>query len=522
MLIRPAVGRRPVSLCPVALTYLFLVLALAVLAPTIPAAAQQPGKAARPPETVRVVMESNTQVLDDIRNVLTGAGLIVVDKEDADATLKVDWGHASVSLTNAPDWAPMGSTHHLGVEEHGSFDLTSKDASLYAGTFKGVNSCFINMADNKAMEECIEQARRRTDLRSGLEGMVKELWPDRMALLALARAESEADRASAMGDLKQRLASPQGAALLAPLVNMLRAPSPKLRESAVKAVVALKDPRLVDLLLPALQDRDSALQGGAASVLGQLGDPKAAAPLVVLLQKGSPGGQEQAAEALGSLGAPEGVGPLISALDGGSLGVQAAAAKALGRLKDPRARKPLLAALAEAHPDVRRAAATALGDMADPGAVAPLVAALRDESAGTRVAAATALGKIGDKAAVEPLLACLKDSSSDMRAAAATGLGRLGGASNGQHLLPLLGDSSPEVRAAAAESLGQIKPPEALKPLTKALQSDKAIEVRIAAAKALGRFDAPEAAKALKKAAKDKSPEVREAVAQSLKTTGGS
>ena len=88
-------------------------------------------------------------------------------------------------------------------------------------------------------------------------------------------------------------------------------------------------------------------------------------------------------------------------------------------------------------------------------------------------------------------------------------------------MIPLLNDSSPKVRAAAAESLGQIALPEAVKPLAKVLDKDKDVTVRIAAARALGRFETEDATKALNKAMKDRSNEVREAVAGSLKKPGG-
>jgi HEAT repeat protein len=506
---------------PVALAVLSFLLLVSV-----PSAAQQPTQRTHAIETIRVIQGSNDQQsaegrrrLENVTNVLIAAGLTVVNKEDADAMLSINWGDMSVSFSPAPNWAPMGTTHHVGVKMNGSFSLTSKASTLYSGSFEGVNSCFVNIADKNALAACLDKTESLANVGAKLEGMVTELWPHRGALLALTRTASEADRAKAIEELNQRLASPEGSSLVAPLVNMLRATSPTLRQTAMRAIVELKDPRTVDLLLRALEDPDPALQGGAATVLGQLGDRRAALPLIQLLRSGSPEIQERAAEALGSLGVADAVEPLIKSLEDGSPGVQVAAAKALGRLKDPRGRQSLLAALEKGQPDLRPAAAMGLGELADSAAVAPLISALRDESAETRAAAAIALGKIGDKAAVEPLLARLGDTSADVRAASAIGLGRLSG--GGPQLVPLLNDSSPKVRAAAAESLGQIALPEAVKPLAKVLDKDKDVSVRIAAAKALGRFETEEATKALNKAMKDRSTEVREAVSRSLKKTGG-
>lgn len=517
-----ALGAKLLSLSsPLALAVLSVLLLV-----TVPSAAQQPTQGTHAIETIRVTQGSNDQQsaegkrrLESISSVLIAAGLTVVNKEDADAALNINWGEMSVSFSPAPNWAPLGSTHHVGVKMSGSFSLTSKASTLYSGSFEGVNSCFVNIADKNALAACLDGTERLANVGAKLEAMVIELWPHRAALLALTRAANEADRTKAIGELKQRLAGPDGASLLAPLVNMLRATSPWQRQTAVRAIVELKDPRTVDLLLRALEDPDPALQGGAATVLGQLGDRRAAPPLIDLLQKGSPEIQERAAEALGSLGVADAVEPLIKSLEEGSPGVRVAAARALGRVKDPRGRQPLIAALEKGQPELRQAAAMGLGELADSAAVAPLISPLRDESAETRAAAAIALGKIGDKAAVEPLLARLGDTSDDVRAAAAIGLGRLGG--GGPQLVSLLTDSSPKVRAAAAESLGQIALPEAVKPLAKVLDKDKDAGVRIAAAKALGRFETDEATKALNKAMKDRSAEVREAVSRSLKKTGG-
>ena len=390
--------------------------------------------------------------------VLTLAGFDVTRtaEEPADATLEISPGQASISLSPAPNWAPIGSTHHMGVKTQGSLSLRGKHSVLYSGVFEGVSSCFLNPVNKKAIEDCLDGAMRPAHVSSKVKAMVVELWPDRGAVLAALQPANEEERSQGLRSLKEMIGGNRGAWIAPALVSSLRHPAAAVRENALKTLVELKDPRTPALLLAALESKDSILQGGAARALGRMGEPRAKQPLMLLLDKGAPDAQEGAAEALGQMGAREAVEHLMAGLASPSAGVQIASVRALGKLKDPRAVPLLTSALQGGSPAMRQASAMALGEMGDPAAVDPLIAALSDSASAMRLAAATALGDIGDKKAIPPLLDHLRADSPDVRVAVAAGLGKFHDASLAGPLIPLLKEKDPAIRKASSEALAQL------------------------------------------------------------------
>lgn len=132
------------------------------------------------------------------------------------------------------------------------------------------------------------------------------------------------------------------------LINLFKSDW-ETQQQAQMALVAIKDPSAVELLILALNDNNSRVRELAAYVLGFYGDNKA-------------------------------VVPLISTLKDENSSVRFYAACALGKLKDPRAVEPLIIALKDLDDDVRCKAAWALGDIEDTRAIEPLIIALDDKS----------------------------------------------------------------------------------------------------------------------------------------------
>ena len=84
-----------------------------------------------------------------------------------------------------------------------------------------------------------------------------------------------------------------------------------------------------------------------------------------------------------------------------------------------------------------------------------------------------------------------------------------------------MADSSPEVRIAGCKALGRRKGPDAVKELTRVLQSDTDIDVRIAATRALGETGDQAAVATLGEALNDSDPALQYRAVQSLKSISG-
>jgi beta-lactamase regulating signal transducer with metallopeptidase domain len=185
------------------------------------------------------------------------------------------------------------------------------------------------------------------------------------------------------------------------------------------------DPRVVAALTAALKDTDKEVRESAMHALIQLRDPSIYEPLVQALRSEAADVREQAAFGLGQIGDKRAVAPLVAALKDSSPDVREQVVFALGQLGDPAAAAELIAALRDADADVREQAAFALGQIGDPRAVEALIGALKDAQADVREQAAFALGQIGDARAIDALTAALKDTNPEVRRHAAFALGQI-------------------------------------------------------------------------------------------------
>jgi len=247
------------------------------------------------------------------------------------------------------------------------------------------------------------------------------------------------------------------------------------------------DPRTVAALTAALKDTDKDVRETAMHALVQLRDPSIFDPLVQSLSDGSPDVREQAAFGLGQLRDHRAVEPLIKALKDQNAAVREQAAFALGQIRDHSAVAGLSAALKDPNDDVREQAVFALGQIRDPGSVDALIGAIHDSKPDVRQQVVFSLGQIRDRRAVEPLISALKDSAPDVREQAAFALGQIRDSRAVEPLVIALKDSVADVREQAAFALGQIRDPRAIDGLTAALK-DASADVRQQAAFALGQL----------------------------------
>ena len=213
--------------------------------------------------------------------------------------------------------------------------------------------------------------------------------------------------------------------VVAALTAALKDSDKEVRESAMQALVRLRDPGIFEPLVQALKDVSPDVRENAAFGLGQLEDKRAVAPLVAALTDAAAGVRERAVFALGQLQDPAAVDALVGALRDASASVREQAAFALGQIEDERAVQPLIAAIKDSAANVREQVVFALGQIESRAAVDALIGATKDADANVREQAVFALGQIGDPRAIEALTAALKDASANVRQQAAFALGQL-------------------------------------------------------------------------------------------------
>jgi HEAT repeat protein/beta-lactamase regulating signal transducer with metallopeptidase domain len=274
---------------------------------------------------------------------------------------------------------------------------------------------------------------------------------------------------------------------VAALTAALKDSDKEVRETAMQALVQMRDPSIFDPLVEALRDASADVREQAAFGLGQLRDRRAVEPLVGAMKDVNPSVREQAVFALGQLRDPRALDALAAALKDALPDVREQAAFSLGQLRDKRATAPLAAALGDASDAVREQAVFALGQLRDPAALDGLTTALRDARPKVREQAAFSLGHIRDGRAVDPLVAALKDSDADVRQQAAFALGQIRERASVEALVLALKDPHAQVREQVAFALGQLRDPRAIDALTTALK-DANPSVRQNAAFALGRL----------------------------------
>jgi len=212
---------------------------------------------------------------------------------------------------------------------------------------------------------------------------------------------------------------------IAALKEALKDTDKEVRETALHALIQLRDPSIFDALAEALRDGAADVREQAAFGLGQLRDRRAVAPLTAALKDAVADVREQAVFALGQLRDPAAVEALTTAARDTNAEVRQQAVFALGQMRDRRAVEPLISALKDSDTEVREQAAFALGQVRDRAAVEALVIALKDSSASVREQAAFALGQLRDPRAIDGLTAALKDASADVRQQAAFALGQI-------------------------------------------------------------------------------------------------
>ena len=145
-----------------------------------------------------------------------------------------------------------------------------------------------------------------------------------------------------------------------PLINALKDEDNDVWQSAQKALQDIGTPA-IDALIASLKDENLNIRGGAAYILGSIGNQRGADPLInVLLNDQDPEVRKRALNALIALKDSRVIDILIKNLNDQDPEVRADAVKALGKNKDPKAILPLINALKDEEWLVRDRAVNAL------------------------------------------------------------------------------------------------------------------------------------------------------------------
>lgn len=142
-------------------------------------------------------------------------------------------------------------------------------------------------------------------------------------------------------------------------------PSTPVRRRAIEVLSDVRDPRSLEPLTLALQDRVPANRVAAVRGLGGLGFAAAKGPLMPLLNDPYPEVRMEAALALDSLGVVGISARQLDDLEGDDPLFRRSAAEALGKLEDKHAVDYLIAALATDDLELACLVAEALGNLAD-------------------------------------------------------------------------------------------------------------------------------------------------------------
>jgi HEAT repeat protein/beta-lactamase regulating signal transducer with metallopeptidase domain len=301
---------------------------------------------------------------------------------------------------------------------------------------------------------------------------------------AVAGAIDGAAEFAGTGQEGRRAADPR---MVAALTAALKDSDKEVRETAMHALIQLRDPSVFEPLVQALKDASPDVREQAAQGLGQMRDKRAVEPLIATLKDPNPSVREAAAAGLSQLRDPRAVDPLIAALKDENAEVREHAVHALSQLRDRRATTAIAGLIKDANPEVRQQAVFALGQLRDPSAIEGLTGALRDDNAEVREQAAFALGQIRDPRAVSPLISALKDTNAEVREQAAFALGQLRDKAAVEALIVAVKDPTASVRENVVFALGQLRDPRAIDALMIALK-DTSKDVRQKAAFALGQI----------------------------------
>ncbi len=261
----------------------------------------------------------------------------------------------------------------------------------------------------------------------------------------------------------------------------------KRRESALALGQAKDASQAGPGLLQALNDKDSMTRSLAVQGLGNLKYASARPRLAeILATDPSEDVREAAAVSLRQIGDPKAVDDLAKAINDKSVNVRVTVLTGIGYYRDAKARPQVEAACKDKSVEVRRTAVYVLARLEDPKAVAVVQELAKDPDASVRAAAAQTLAALHATDSKSILAGLLKDPDHAVQASAARSLLMLRDASGLETANSLVLDPNIAVRLLAIDALGWSPDPTAGTRLT-SLLTEAPADSRIAVQEALAR-----------------------------------
>jgi HEAT repeat protein len=245
------------------------------------------------------------------------------------------------------------------------------------------------------------------------------------------------------------------------LIEALDSRKADVRELAAQSLRFADDPRRIEALIAAADDRNDAVRYSALIALPP-DEPRMLEHYLAAAADRYVFSRALAAKRLAAFDDPRAVDALVELVrQDDDVDIVCNASDALADIADPRAVPALLDALADRglESTARGCAAASLTAFDDASIYDGLLAAADEADASLRFQALSALGRLGDRRAVPLMIERLSTGFRSDRAAAATGLGRLGDSRAVEPLKRALDDPDSRVRAQAAEALRALEGP---------------------------------------------------------------
>lgn len=238
------------------------------------------------------------------------------------------------------------------------------------------------------------------------------------------------------------------------LIKIFKHPNQKIRIAAIRAAQNIKDPLMVEALLPLLDEQSWPVRKAAYDTLEAIYSCNQQA-VSEALDSSSDEARFWIIKLLAQNPSPDMVDKFAHIVSTSPMESKIEAIKALAMIETPEAHRLLVRYLAHKSWVIRKTAADSIW-LQGLGASDELISAAKDQNVDARYWSVKLLGQSQEPRVFDEVIKCLQDSQSSVRSASCQALGSLGDKRALAPLMGMLGDESEEVRTAAIIALGQI------------------------------------------------------------------